>query len=175
MHAHRIDVLDGADGDELAPGVADDSNRNPPAREISSTRTSVTGDAARAAGDRGLETRRCCRPGHRRCRPWCRRAQHTRVAELLGDLDGFPTDVRDAAAGHLDAELFHRVLELLAILAAFDGIDLDADLDAVLVEDARLGKLARRLRRTVRPGWEQRVGTFERDSPSGARTLRGSM
>ena len=50
--------------------------------------------------------------------------------------------VGDPALGHLDAELVHRVLECLAILAALDGVDLDADdLDAVLFQDASPGEL----------------------------------
>ena len=166
MHAHRVDVLDGADGDELSLGIADDLELELlPAQDALLDQDLGDRGRGQAAGDRGLELVDVVDQATAGAAHGVGGAQHTRVAELLGDLDGFLDRVRDAAAGHLDAELGHRVLELLAILAALDGIDLDADdLDAVLVEDARLGKLARKVEAGLAAQvGKQRVGTFERD------------
>ena len=50
--------------------------------------------------------------------------------------------VRDFALGHGDAQAVHRVFEGLSVLAAFNGIDLDADhLHAVFFQHARLVQL----------------------------------
>ena len=66
-----------------------------------------------------------------------------RIADLLLDeLDRRFDGVDDPRARRLDAKLLHRRLEDLAVLAAFDRVEVDADnLNAVLVEDALLRKL----------------------------------
>jgi len=51
---------------------------------------------------------------------------------------GFLEGVRGAGEWHIEADLLHRFLEELAVLALFDGLGVCADhLDAVLFEHAR--------------------------------------
>ena len=176
VHAHRIDVLDGADSDELSLGVADDLELELlPAQDALLDEHLGDRRCGQAACDRGLELVDVVDQATAGAAHGVGGAQHARVAEFLGDFDGFLDRVRDAAAGHLDAELLHRVLELLAILAALDGVDLDADdLDAVLVEDARLGELAREVETGLAPQvGKQRVGTLEGDDLLEALNVEG--
>ena len=59
----------------------------------------------------------------------------------------------------LEADLAHRLLEEQAVFGLLDGLDLRADhLDAVLVENARLGKLDGKIqRRLTAHGRQQRI------------------
>ena len=58
-------------------------------------------------------------------------------AYSFDDLLGFFQCVGDFASGHLDAQAIHGLLKRFAILAALDGIDLDADdLNAMFVQYA---------------------------------------
>ena len=71
----------------------------------------------------------------------------------------------DVAAGHLDPEPLHGVLEVLAVLAPLDRVDVDADdLDPVLLEDPlagqRRGEVQAGLPAQVR---QQGVGPLLRD------------
>ncbi len=70
--------------------------------------------------------------------------------------------VCDFACGHFDAQAVHGLLECHAVLAAFDGVDLDTDdLHAVFLEDALLvqlrGQVEARLAAEVR---QDGVGTL---------------
>ena len=69
--------------------------------------------------------------------------------------------VGDLAARHFDAQAIHRVLERLAILATFDGVDLHADdLDAVLFQDARVANSDERFRPDCPPRFGSRASGF---------------
>ena len=68
----------------------------------------------------------------------------------------------DAALGHLDADLLHRVAEQQPIFGHLDRGDRRADqLDLVLLEDAELVELHREVeRRLAADGRQDRVGPF---------------
>ncbi len=85
-----------------------------------------------------------------------------RVAELGGGGEHLVHRVADRAAGALAADALDDRLELLAVLAAPDRVDVGADeLDAVALEHARLVQRHRRVqRRLAAEGREQRVGAL---------------
>ncbi len=77
-----------------------------------------------------------------------RRPHDERVPEVERELLGLLERLRDVRAGDLGSGLDHEVLEELAVFALADGIDLRADeLDAVLLEDARVVQGDRRVQR----------------------------
>ena len=141
VDAHRVDVLDEADGDHLVLGVADDLHL-----QLLPVEDRLLDEAL--VRERGVEAARAdraqllhvvaeaaARAAHRVGGAHDHGVADLLVDELHGRLDG----VDDAAAGRLDAELRHRLLEHLAVLAALDGVQVHADhLHAVLVQDALL-------------------------------------
>ena len=156
VHAHRVDVLDEADGDHRPLGVAydlefeflpaehrlldqhlvDHGRRQPPSADgpqfFDVVDQAAPGAAHRVGG-----------------------AQHHRVAELAGHLLGLGDRGDGAAARHLDAQFVHSGFELLTVLATADGVLLDADgLHPVFVEHAGFGQLAGQ----VEPGLAAEVG-----------------
>ena len=63
------------------------------------------------------------------------RADHHRVAQVFGCLEGLVHGVDDVAAGGFGAAAFHHALELFAVLAELDGRDVRADeLHVVLLQ-----------------------------------------
>ena len=135
-------------------------------------------------GERGVEAARAdraqlldvvaeaaARAAHR-----VRGAHDDGVADLLlHELDRRLDGVDDARLWRLDAELLHRLLEDLAVFAALDRVEVDADhLHAVPVEDALLRKLHRqveaRLSAEVR---QNRIGTLLRDDLLKSRLVEG--
>ena len=161
MHAHRIDVLDRADDDEVVCDVAhhlelellpaddglfDEQLVNRAHLEAAIDELAelfdVVGDAAADAA-------------HRERRP-----DDGRKSRRLDDASRLVDRSRQAAGGRLDADLFHRVAEEQAIFAELDGVDVRADqLHAVLIEHAgvvqRDGKIQRGL---SADGRQNRVG-----------------
>jgi len=137
VDADRVDVLDEADGDHLVLRVAHDLDL-----ELLPVEDRLLDEAL--VGERGVEPARADRAelldvvaeaaagaAHR-----VGGADDDRVADLAVDeRDGLLDRVDD----RLDAERLHRRLEDLAILAALDGVQIDADhLDAILVENPLL-------------------------------------
>src|SRR3546814_17550564 len=65
-----------------------------------------------------------------------RRADHHRVAQVLGRREQVGDRVADHRAGRLATELGDDLLELLAVLAAIDRLDRGTDqLDVVLLQE----------------------------------------
>ncbi len=138
VDAHRIDVLDGADDDEVVGDVAHHlelelfpadhrfldehlvhrAQLDPPLGELAEL-FDVVGDAAADAAQRERGT------------------DHQRKAERPREVDGFGQVAREAALRHVEADLAHRVLEQEAILGHLDGLDRRANqLDVELFQDA---------------------------------------
>ena len=163
MHAHGVDVLDGADRDHLAFGVAHDLELELfPAEHAFLDEHFCNRRCRKTARHDGAQLFDVVYQAAARAAHGVGGAQHARVAELVGDFDGFFDRVRDLALGHLDAELGHGLLEDVAVLAAFDGVDRRADnLDAVLVEHTCRRKRAREVEtRLPAQVGQQRVGAF---------------
>ena len=163
MDAHRIDVLDGADDDAVVRRVADDLHLVfLPAqhrlfdqdfggrRQVQAARDdlvellAVIGDAAAGAGQ-----------GEGR-------ADHGGQADELQPLQRLFHRMGGLGAGRFQAQLVHRVAELLAVLGLIDHLGLGADhLDAVLLQCAGFmqgqGGVQRRL---TAHGRQQGVGLF---------------
>ena len=163
MHAHRVDVLDRADDDEVVGDVAhhlelellpaDDRLLDQDLVHRAQVEAAlgelvelvdVVGDAAADAAERE------------------RGPDDGREADVVDDGGGLGERPGDAALRHLDANLPHRVAEQQAILGHLDRVDLRADqLDAVLLQDAALVQRHREVERGLAAhGRQHRVGPF---------------
>ena len=144
MNAHRVDVLDGADGDHLAIGVANDLKLQLfPSQDGLLDEHLVHGACRKTALDHGAQLLDVVHQAAAGATHGVGGAKDAGITEFLGDIHCLVNAVGHLAAGHLDAQLGHQLLEGLAVLAALDGVDLHADdLDAIFVQHARLRKLA---------------------------------
>ena len=176
VNAHRVDVLDGADGDHLAVGVAHDLKLELlPAEDGLLDEDLVHGACGEATLDHGAQLLDVVHQAAARAAHGVGGAQHAGIAKLAGDVDGLVHAVGNLAPGHLDAQIVHEFLEGLAILAALDGVDLHADdLDAVLVQDAGLGELGGEVeRRLAAEVGQDGVGTLLLDDCGEALNVEG--
>ena len=138
MHAHRVDVLDRADGDHLSLRIADDFEFE-------------LFPAEHALFYEHLGNRACCesarynraqfldvvyQPAACAAHGVCR-AQHAGITELIGDGNSFLDGMRNLAASHLNTEFGHGLLEHVAVFSAFYCVYRRSDdFDAVLVKHA---------------------------------------
>ena len=144
MNAHRIDVLDEAHGNHLVLGVADDFDFKLFPVEDRFFDEALAGERSvkAAHADRAelldVVAESAAGAAHR-----VGGTDHHGIADLvLDEIHGLLDRMDDAGARSVDAEALHRGLEHLAVLAALDGVEIDADhLHAVLLEDALLGEL----------------------------------
>ena len=163
MNAHRIDVLDRADGDHVVLGIANDLEfKLFPAKYGFFDQHFVDRGGLQAARDHRAQLIDVVDKAAARTAHGVGGTQYARIAKALGDLDRFFDGVGNLRTGHLDAERGHGLLEFVTILAALDRIDLNADhLHAVFVENALVRELRaeveRRLPTEVR---QQRIGAF---------------
>ena len=145
VHAHGVEVLDGAHDDAVAGDVAHDLHLDLlPALEalldehlaVGRERKALLGNAQQVivvVGHTAAGTAQ--REG---------RAQHHRVADVRRDGLALPDRVRHARARHLEADVAHGPGKELAVLAALDAGDVAADdLDAKALEHAGLRQLDR--------------------------------
>ena len=166
VHAHGVEVLDGAYDDAVAGAVAHDLHlelfpafdgflhqhlarrrklkalRHDQAQLVFGVRDAAAGAAHGEAG-----------------------AQHHGVPKRLGDGQRVFNGVRVAAARRFDAQLGHAVVEQLAVFAALDGVKVAADhFHAVLVQHAGFGQLNGGVQtRLAAECGQQRVGLLFRD------------
>ena len=71
--------------------------------------------------------------------------------------------LRDARAGHVEADLEHRVLEKLAVLALGDGLGVGPDEpDVVLLQDAAVVEVHRGVERRLAAEGGQEASGFRR-------------
>ena len=137
VDAHRIDVLDEADGDHLVVGIAHDLQLQLfPAQHRFLHQHLVDQAGGQAAGDDDPQFLQIFDQAAAGAAHRVGRADDDRIAELGGDLLGVFEGRDGGAARHLDAEAVHGLLEGDAVLAALDGVDVDADdLDPVALKD----------------------------------------
>src|SRR5262249_7464075 len=145
VHAHRVDVLDRADDDEVVRDVAHHLQLEfLPANDRFLDQDLVDGAELEAALDQVAELGAALGDAAADAAERERRADDEReldalLAEVAHERPRLLDRLDDAAVRHVEADLSHRVLEELTILGDLDGLNLRADqLDAVLVEDARV-------------------------------------
>ena len=159
MHAHRIEVLDRADDDDVVRAIAHDlelelvppANRlldeDLPDRRLPEAALHVEGERRRIVGEAtAVATERECRTNDR---------GHGDAVEL-GERR------HDHRRRHLEAARANGVAEELAVLGATDDLDGRSDqLDAEILEDARLGELDGEIeRRLTAERRQERVGAL---------------
>ena len=151
VHAHRIEVLDGADDDAVVARVAHHLHlellpadhrlldqellgrrRFQPALADGEEFLAVVGDATARAAERE------------------RRPDHGRITDHRLHLERFLERVGERGARTLEPDALHRELEFLAVLRLVDRLLARADhLDAVLLEHAVLREIERAVERSL--------------------------
>ena len=168
VHAHGVQVLDGADDDAVSGLIAHDLHlvffpafdgffnehlagrrqlkalRHDQAQLLLVVRDATAGAAHGEA-----------------------RAQNHRIPELFHDGQRVLNAIRIIAAGRFDAKLRHALVEQLTVLAALDGFKVATDhLDAVFLQDAGFGQLNRRVQAGLpAQGGQQRIRMLASDYP----------
>ena len=142
VHAHGVEVLDGADDDAVAGSVTHDLHL-----DLFPTLDGLLDEDL--VGRRELQALRddlakaCHVVGHAAAGAAQREggADDDGEAQVSDDVLGIDHRVGEAGAGNLEVDVGHGLGEELAVLADLDGVDVAADgLDAVLVEDAGLAE-----------------------------------
>ena len=95
--------------------------------------------------------------------PWCRRDGAPPVSQFVRDGKRFLHRIGDLASGHLDTQGVHGILKFDPVLAALNGVYLNADdLNVIFFQDAFLCKL----RTEIQSGLSAQVGEQgRRDAP----------
>ena len=178
VHAHRIEVLDGADDDGVVGQIAhhlqleflpaEDAlfdqdfvhrRKIEAALQNLGEILAIVGDAAAGAAQREAGP------------------QNHRIADAIGERQPVFDVVHQLRLRRLEADLAHRILEQQAVFGLLDGFDLGADqLDAVLVEHAGFGQIDREIETGLAAdGGEQRIRDARvRITSSANATLSGS-
>ena len=145
VHAHRVQVLDGAYDDAVAGAVAHDLHLVLfPADNGLLHQHLVRGGKLQALRHRRAELGLIVRDAATGAAQGEARTQHHGVAQATGDLDRVLHRVRVARARHLEPQLGHGLVEELAVLAALDSSQVAADhLHIVALKRAVLGQLHR--------------------------------
>ena len=167
MHAHGVNVFDGAHDDAVAGLIAHDFHlvffpaddaffhkHLASGRKLQTLRHNlaqlllVVGDAAARAAEREA------------------RAKHAGVAHLAGKFDSVFNRIRIAAARAFQTNFFHGLGEQLAVFAALNSRQIAANhFDAISIEHARFRQLNGRIQaRLAAKGRQQGVGVFFSDN-----------
>ena len=138
MHAHGVEILDGAHNDAVASMVTHDLHLVLfPALDGLLDQHLVSGRELEALAHDGDELLVSVSDAAAGAAEGKARAQYAGIAHALGDSLGVGHAVGIARARDLQANLGHGLVKELAVLAALDGGQVAADhLDAVLVERA---------------------------------------
>ena len=149
MNADRVDILDKAYGDHLVLGVADDLDLEllPVKNRLFDKALSRKRRVETACADRAefldIVAKSAARAAHR-----VGGAHDYGVTDLiLDEIDGLLDSMNDTGAGSLDPEALHRRLKHLAVFAALNRVEINADyLNSVLVENTLLRELHRKVK-----------------------------
>ena len=152
VHAHRVDVLDAADDDDVVGLVAHHLQLELlPAEHRLLDQHLVRRASTTAPARPAPPAPRCCRRCRRRVPPSVndgRRIKESRAPARSASTSSRPCATPDL--GHVDADRLHAVLELLPVLGLLDRVELRADeLRPVLREDALLRELHREVQRRL--------------------------
>ena len=166
VHAHGVEVLDGADDDAVVGQVAHHLQLEflPPQHALLDQH--LVHRRKRQAALQNLDQLllvvgdAAARAAQREAGP-----QNARVADARGELHAALDAVDELRLRRLEADLAHGVLEQQPVFGLLDGVDLGADqLHAVLLQHARLGQLHREVQAGLAAhGREQRVGPLAAD------------
>ena len=142
VDAHRVDVFDEADGDLLALFVADDFELELfPAEHALLDEDFVDQAGGETARHDLTEFFHVVHDAAAGAAHGVGGTEHDGIADAGGDGFAFLDGVGGSGFGDGDAELGHGLLELDAVFAALDGVEVDADdLHAVLGEHAGFGE-----------------------------------
>ena len=138
MDAHRVEVLDGADDDDVVRPVAHHLQlKFLPADDRFLDQDFVGRAEVETMGNQFVELLAVVGDAAARAAEREAGAEHARQADALANVLGFGERAGDAARGYVDADLEHGGLELLPILRLVDHLRAGADhLDLVLLENA---------------------------------------
>jgi hypothetical protein len=161
VHAHRVDVLDRADDDDVVGDVAHHLHLEllPAVQVLVDLHLGVHGQRQPAPDDLlellDVVGDAAARPAHGERRP-----DHARQADLGQHAARVLERVRDAAARQREPAVRHRGAEQVAVLGLADDLGARADhLDAEALQHARVVQRERGVQRGLpTEGGEQRVG-----------------
>ena len=138
VHAHGVDVLDGAYGDHLALGVADYFEFQLfPAKDAFLNQNFGNRGGSQATSNDGLQLFNVVYQAAAGAAHGVGGTQHAGITQAACDFHGFFNGVGNLGASHVNAQLVHGVFEGLAVFAALDGVNLNANnLHVVLVQHA---------------------------------------
>ena len=163
MHAHRIEILDGADDDAVVRLVADHFHLEflPADHRLLEQHLAGRG-RVEPAGDDLLELLAVVRNAATAAAERERGADHRREADLGLDRERFLEAVRDARARAVEPDVAHGVAEQFAVLGHVDRFARGGDqFDVVLFEHAFAHEIERAVeRRLAAHRGQQRAGTF---------------
>ena len=163
VDAHRIEVLDGADDDDVVGHVAHDLQLELlPADDRLLNEHLAGRRQVETAGNQLVELLAVVSDAAAATAQGEAGPQHARQPHLIANGLGLGERTSDAAGGHGDADLEHGGLELFAVLGLGNGQGAGADhLDIVLVENAMLVQVHGGVEGGLTAeGRQQRVGPF---------------
>ena len=143
VHAHRIEVLDGAHDHDIISQIAHHLKLILlPAEKRLLNEYLSRGGGVQAAGHDVFEFLHVVSDATTGATEGERWADDQRKgADVVGDLNGFIPGVGSSRRGRLQADLFHGLLEELTVLSLVDRIELGTDqLYTVLLENSILGE-----------------------------------
>ena len=166
MDSHRIEVLDGANDDDVVLEVAHDLQFKflPPEDRLFDQNLMNRAQVQPVLDDVGIlfTVERDASAGSSEGE---RRPNHGWKADAVDDSLGIAHVVDDRAVGRGQPDFLHRLLEEQPVFGHLNGVELCADhLDVVLVEHAVFGKFDRNVQRGLPAnGRQNRIGLFTLD------------
>ncbi len=172
MHAHGVEVLNGADDDDVVGEVAHHLELVfLPAEDAFFDEALVDGREVEAAGENLHQLFAVVGDAAAGAAEGEAGADEDREAELAGEVEAVAQVVDQSGLGDFEADADHGVFEEQAVFGLLDGFELGADeLDVVAVEDAGVGQIDGEVeRRLAADGGQQRklagVRAVRRASP----------
>ena len=143
VHAHGVEVFDGADDDDVVGEVAHDLELVfLPAEDAFFDEALVDGREIEAAGEDFHQLFAVVGDAAAGAAEGEAGADEDGEAELAGEVEAVAQVVDQRGARHVEADADHGVFEEEAVFGLLDGFELGADeLDVVAVEDAGVGEI----------------------------------
>ncbi len=167
MHAHRIEIFDRADDDDVVGGVAHHLELELfPPFDGSFEQDFVIGRHLEAPAHFDLKVRRVAGDRASGAAERARGTNNQRQSQPRDDRFSLGFGMRHGGGRHFEADFDHRLLEEIAILGLFDRVQLGADqLDAELFQHPRFRQLDREIERGLTTDRrQQRIGPLAFDN-----------